>query len=296
MTSLRCPGLPANWINGWLAAVGATVLDSRIRLHWTVGGTPVAVLSADQVDPLEALLESWPDREALGELPIAEHWGNTHPLRRKVPVDAFVQRAREARGHPSSWVLSSTLTDLQIDRSGEVAHAPFDPAGPGTIKWLHHRLVKVHGHVESPSEQLPAALAGGGFRVQDNGLGFDSTRVGSLADSPEKRVNPVVEVLAFFGLAILPLRGAGTDARTGTSLGPRATQRGWVSAGRDRRFVWPAWSQGLDRFGIDALMDLWSHDRKKTWPLLRIHAGWRVVPYQRRGDSDNTRAFASEPL
>ena len=28
MTQLTCPGLPADWINGWLAAVGATVLDT----------------------------------------------------------------------------------------------------------------------------------------------------------------------------------------------------------------------------------------------------------------------------
>ena len=46
MTQVPCPGLPADWINGWLAAVGATVLDARIRLHWTTEGTPLAVLSA----------------------------------------------------------------------------------------------------------------------------------------------------------------------------------------------------------------------------------------------------------
>lgn len=28
MRSLTCPGLPASWLNGWLAAVGATVLDT----------------------------------------------------------------------------------------------------------------------------------------------------------------------------------------------------------------------------------------------------------------------------
>ena len=36
-------GLPAEWINGWLAAVGATVLDARIRLHWMTDGVPLAV-------------------------------------------------------------------------------------------------------------------------------------------------------------------------------------------------------------------------------------------------------------
>ena len=40
MTEMTCPGLPGGWINGWLAAVGATVLDDRVRLHWTTDGAP----------------------------------------------------------------------------------------------------------------------------------------------------------------------------------------------------------------------------------------------------------------
>ena len=50
MTQVTCAGLPASWLNGWLAAVGATVLDARIRLRWTTGGTPLAVLSASDVN------------------------------------------------------------------------------------------------------------------------------------------------------------------------------------------------------------------------------------------------------
>ena len=297
MSCRTCPGLPGNWINAWLAAVGATVLDPRIRLHWTTGGTPAAVLSADAVDPFAALAESWPDRPLLEHLPIAEHWGATAPLPRKVPVDAFAQRAKAARCHPFSWTLSSTLTDLQVDKNGEVSHARFDPGGPGTIKWLHHRLLKVHKHAGEPTvEQLAGALAVPGIRVLDNGLGFDITRLGSLADSSEKYVNPVVEVLAFFGFAILPVRGRGTDQRLTPSVKTRATQRGWLQDGRDRRFLWPAWSHRLDALGIDALMDVWMPERKKTWRLLGVHAGWRVVPYESRGSGDRTQAFGSEPL
>ena len=33
MTEVTCPGLPGAWINAWLAAVGATVLDARVRLQ-----------------------------------------------------------------------------------------------------------------------------------------------------------------------------------------------------------------------------------------------------------------------
>ena len=100
------------------------------------------------------------------------------------------------------------MTDLSVDESGEVAHAPFDPAGPGTIKWLHHRLVKVHGRMWTDSAaQFRESLAGQAERVKDNGLGFDQTRLGSLQDATDPWVDPVIEVFAFFGLALLPVRG-----------------------------------------------------------------------------------------
>ena len=124
MAEVICPGLPASWLNAWLAAVGTTVLDSRIRLRWTTDSTPRAVLCAEGVDPVEALAASWPDRDELADLPIAEHWKDTPPMPRKVSVGAFAARARAARGHRCSWTLSSTMTDLSVDDNREVAHAP----------------------------------------------------------------------------------------------------------------------------------------------------------------------------
>ena len=31
----EAPGLPADWLNGWLAAIGVTVLIPGARLRWT---------------------------------------------------------------------------------------------------------------------------------------------------------------------------------------------------------------------------------------------------------------------
>ena len=299
MTQVACPGLPAPWINGWLAAVGATVLDSRLRLHWTSDGGLVAVLSAAEVDPVEALVESWPDRALLSDLPIAEAWKGAGQIRRKVPVDAFVARARAARSHRYSWTLSSTMTDLCVDENGEVAHAPFDPAGPGTIKWLHHRLMKIHRQVEPTAARIRDSLAGHAVRVKDNGLGFDHTRIGSLSDMTSIWIDPVVEELAFFGLAILPVRGRGADRRLDRRADLREMQRAWrkLRGTRNLRcFNWPAWRQPLDSTGIDALMDAWSPDSKDTWPRLGVHAGWRSVRFEPRGSADATRAFGAERL
>lgn len=298
-TQITCIGLPAGWINAWLAAVGATVLDPRVRLHWTARGHQ-AVLSSSGVDPLDALVESWPDRERLSNLPIAEHWRQAGELRRKVPVESFVQRAQSARSDPHSWTLSSTMTDLCVDHKGEVTHAPLDPAGPGTVKWLHHRLMKIHGHLQGATqERLRASLMGEANRVKDNGLGFDQARLGSQADDSDRWTDPVVEVLAFFGLAVFPMRGRGTDARRGRRAFGDGRQRGWrrgAVSGEPRRLHWPTWSQPLDAHGIDALLDVWNPDRKSQWPLFGVHAGWKTVSFRATDRADPTRALGAEAL
>ncbi len=302
MAHVSCIGLPADWINGWLAAVGATVLDSRIRLGWTSEPTPIAVLSADDNDPISLLEAAWPDADALDSMPLASEWQPDNPLERKVHVDALVARTRAARGDPQSWTISSTLTDLHVDKNGEVAHAPFDAAGPGPIKWLHHRILKLQKALsQSSRDRLMDSLAGRAARVKDNGLGFDLTRLGSQSDEHGKFVDPVVEILAFFGLALLPVRGNGTDERLGRASGVSPLQRGWrmvevedaLDKRRERRFLWPAWSQPLEHHGIDALLDVWNPEARSTWHRLGVHAAWKIVP--RRSSGDYTCAFGSEP-
>ena len=295
-----CQGLPAFWINGWLAAIGATVLDPRIRLHWTTSGH-LAVLSAADCDPVDALAESWPKQALLEDLPIAEQRKGTGELQRKVPVDSFRQRVQATRSHPHAWTLSSTMTDLSVDKDGEVAHAPFDPSGPGTIKWLHHRLLQTHNHVKQPSVQrIRASLAGEAPRVKGNGLGFDPARIGSQADKTDVYTDPVVEVMTFFGLSLLPMRGPGVDGRLGSrTSGEGGRQRGWRKPANSRgapRFHWPAWQQPLDVHSIDALLDLWNPDRQKRWQRFGVHAAWRSARYEALSTNDPTRGYGSERL
>ena len=302
MNDFECPGLPADWINGWLAAVGVTVLDVRIRLRWSAHDTPVAVLSAADVDPIDAIVQSWPDAAVLLDMPIARDWRQTNqPMERKVHVDVFRQRARMARQHPHSWTLSSTMTDLQVEKQGDVEHAPFDPSGPGTTKWLHDRLMGLHKLPDLSAGRVQDSLTGQAVRAQHNGLGFDHSRLGSLADQTKIWVDPVVEVLAFFGLAVLPMRANGVDKRLAPRADGRSRQRGWRRGqGRGeeaRRFAWPAWTQPLDCHGIDALLDAWVPGDKSAWSLLGVRAGWRTVGFKPRGgQSDPTKAFGKERL
>ena len=301
MEKVTCKGIPAWWVNGWLAAVGATFLDARIRLSWTESSN-LAVLSAVDCDPVDALVESWPTKARLSDMPIAKDWKDEEELERKITVDSFRKRVRAARRHPLSWTLSSTITDLSVDKNGEVAHAPFDPPGPGTVKWLHYRLSKIHRHVgDHPStEQIRDSLMGEAPRVKDNGLGFDLARIGSLADKSGCRTDPVVEVMSFFGLALLPMRGFGFDDRLRRAASANGRQRGWRrpkdGSGKTRCFHWPAWSQPLNADGIDALLDVWKPDKKSFWPLLGVHDGWRSIAFETDNKNNPTRAYGSEWL
>ena len=298
MAGMTSPGLPAAWLNGWLAAVGVTVLNERLRLGWTEGPSPVAVFTAGPGHPLDEIVKSWPERDLVDGLPIAEFWRGDGPMGRKVTVDTFASRVQAARGHRGAWALSSTMTDLAVYDDGSVAHAPLDPAGPGTIKWLHDRLLRVHALVTAPRRQIEGTLAGYGERVPVNGLGFDCTRLGSLADATGKHVDPVIETLAFFGLALLPVRGGGQDARLGPAS-PRPVQRGWRATSQDsvaRSFAWPAWRQPLDYAAIDALLDIWRPRNRTDWSRTGVHAAWRTVSYQARSSSDPTAAFGAVRL
>ena len=299
LQEITCPGLPASWINAWLAAVGVTVLDSRIRLHWTDTGKPIAVFSAENMSPINALIESWPTKEFLADLPIAEYWRDDGPVRRKVFVKDFAQRIRLSRQHPYSWTLSSTMTDLCVDQNGEVEHAPFDPAGPGSIKWLHHRLLTLQTCFEISEKLIQDTFMGIAPRVNKNGLGFDGSRLGSSADHTAIFTDPIIETLAFFGLKLFPVRGNGIDQRYDRSAHTGKRQRGWNTSLSDKNrlhFIWPAWSQPLDSYGTDALLDLWNPTSPSTWKNLGIHQGWKSVKFRPTSLADTTRAYGSERL
>ncbi len=283
-------GLTLDWLNAWLAAVGVTVLAPDVRLRWTSDVVPSAcfVLPPDSPPLPELVGGALPSVDDLSMLAIARGTADAGELTRKVSLEVYVERAGLAR-QLNDTSLSSTLTDLVAELPNDgLPHSPFDPPAPQGIT-LWQRVLSCREAIRDPAVDVDATLCGRGRRIASNGLGFDARRLvaGVRGREAPLRVDPVMEVLAFCGLALFPFRGNGE----------KASARGWSGpAGRRGSFQWCAWSPPLDRWAIDALLDMVGQAPASAAAASRLGiTGWyRTVPYQRRGAADATRAYGAE--
>lgn len=286
MNEQECPGLLAEMPHQWLAAVGATVISEDIHVSWTDDSSPCAVLHSPHRAPAEALYAAWPSREDFARIPIVE-WNLTN--KQDIPLADYRRMTRASLAEDHAWSLAAASTDLA--RSGRTAEnaerGPFNPGfqGPSSPQ---RSLLKM---VPCTSDDLAAALAGFLPSAEGDGLGLDPGRFPDPqgAEKGVKTVHPI-EVMAFYGLALFPLRGDGlVDTRY-------ARQRGWKT-GHPRRssFRWPAWRQPLDRWAIDALLDAWNPDRRPIDETLGIIGAWGSVRIDRPGKNPG-HGYTSQPL
>ena len=306
-----CYGLPADWLTGWLAAVGATVVCEDLRLSWTDEEIPLAVFSHQKGhDPIKALSAGWyPLGDRLDAMPGSRDPAKNRNDYSEINVETFAERLHTGRLHPDLFSLTSSLTDLRWEKrtQGNVAvYGPFETSGPGTTKWLHHRCGKAYTSVEDPSKRIGELFEGVAERVPGNGLGLDAGRIGEIRDSGQKpMVDPVAETLAYFALAIFPVRGDGKEVK-----GTRGRQRGWgIGPYGNWEFIWPTWRQPLDRWGIDTLLTAWHNTWRKIkpdkaewitsradWDLLDVNTGWSTSRFVPRSNKDMTRGYGSQQI
>jgi hypothetical protein len=287
MPQTAAVGLTADWLNGWLAAIGAAVLVPDLRVAWTREAVPKAVLHLDGPAP-EAIASTLPTLADLAGLAIARsHAESAVELPRKVTREAYRARASIARRRHDP-TLGASLTDMVEAGEGEAAHSPLDPPAPRG-ETLHDRVVRCRaalGTGDQLIEAVRASLAGRATRIKANGLGFDSRRLAAAVGPQDIWVDPVVEILAFHALPLLPIRGDGK----------RAHIRGWTAApSRRGAFTWPVWDPPLDSWAVDALLDRWYRDGQRAAGY-GITAAYLSVAYQPKATSDVTRAYAAERL
>lgn len=271
----------ADWLNAWLAAIGATVLVDGLELAWTDDPLPAARfrLAGDEEVPA-AIAAAMPTPDEVDRLAIARHLEGSVEFGRKVTLETYQSRAAVAR-ECGDWTLSATVTDLvDLSRSNaEFGRSPFDaPAPGGETLWKRLRAcVAVGGGIEA----VDASACGDALRSKMNGLGFDYRRILSPTDpNGDTFVDPVVEVLAFVGTLLVPIRGDGR----------RSLIRGWSrSPSRPGAFTWPVWHRPRTAGGIDALLDEW-------WAGVSNRTAFESVPYMPQGTSDTTRGYGSRRL
>lgn len=112
----EAPGLTADWLNGWLAAIGVTVLLDGVRLSWADRPVPFAVFEMDEeIDLVQALAESLPTEQTLADSTIARKLPEAmYEFPRKVTLESFRERAAlERRMHGSH--LATSVSDLRTD-------------------------------------------------------------------------------------------------------------------------------------------------------------------------------------
>ncbi len=314
---VRAPGLTADWLNSWMAALGVCVLAPELKLSWSSDPIPVARFSvASLADLATVVADRVPDRTSLDAMPFSRHLdGSGQDLVLDPPIAVFAERAGLSRSVRDES-LPALHTDLGRDRNSdaggsardrrrdpnasgdsptgsarerEVLRGPLYPGAPAG-RTMHQRVMDLRDAVGTGAEarrRVGASLEGRGERAEMMGLCFDYRRLTSWSEASSKPlVDPVIELLAFASLALFPLRGDGRHAH----------QRGWIE--RDRRpvFVWPSWRPPLDRWGIDALLDQVAQSRPRVATRLGCDVLFESVRFRKRNKTETDEGFASKRI
>lgn len=277
MIEHEAPAWTADWLVGWLAAVGLTYLDRRARLRWSDDPIPFAIVMAPADLDIEQV---FPTEAHIRELAIAPEHDRFGTFGRKhiAPSLEYQQRATMARANGDLSV-GATLSDIGISAGEELPHSPLDPAAPGPAGPLAQRLLRTRE--QAGSLALVDSMKGTIPLQATNGLGYDLRRLKQKAVPGENLLgDPVAETLAFFGSVLF------------TQSGDRT--RGWSEGSMfaDGAFSWMTWSEPLGWAAIDAFLDL--HYSNSGDEIV----GYRVfesIAYHPAATADVTRGYAGVP-
>jgi hypothetical protein len=297
LEQVDAPGLQADWLNAWLAAIGVTVLVPDVKLSWTDDVVPHAVFWVPEgMDLARAVYEALPTEDDLEKMTIAPQ-GRGGVLGQKVTDEALYRaRASHARTcHDTSFECAYTDLAPEPDGSSPIGRGQFNVGMEGK-ETLWRRLEKcIHALREGdrPVDRIGASLGirpdGDRPLVGTNGLGFDPRRLPSGLSAPGNwpTVDAAVEIFAFFGIQRLPVRGDGVTV----------LQKPWLRQGQMRRpsLTYGCWATPLDSWGVDALLDLMLARSSRRESPLPVHSFFRVVRL-RNFDGSKKVAYFSEPV
>jgi hypothetical protein len=284
----RAPGLTADWLNGWMAAVGVCVLLPDVTMSWSDDPVPIAVFHGTTTDLPERIVASISSLDTSNDSSYARRCvQSSHELNLDPSKDVFAERASLDRSRRLSF-LAALHTDLGRDRDGvkAVVRGPLY-AGAPKGRTMHDRAAALTSAFEGEPNRdavVKATLAGLGRRVNMMGLGLDYRRLTPWSETKTPPyVDPVIELLALGAFPLFPLRGDGRVAR----------QRGWSAALFRPTFVWPAWRLPLDIWAIDALLDQIHGIGNSRRDALGCLAIFESVRFRKRNSSDTDDGYGA---
>ena len=279
------PAWTADWLSGWLAAIGVTILCDDVLLSWNSDTNPSPVFWTETDTPLaETIAAAYPAANFVG-------LSSARLVSRQEPSLAeYSAGAAESRLN-GDWLWSSLFTDLGPNRSKKtkekgvqvivserIDRSLFYPGAPGA-NGIVNRLTGPEKGIAKTSwgnaQHIAQSMDGSLPRSEGTGLGFDCRRLQDPTDPhPEMRIDHVVESLALFSTILFPIRGDG--ARTTTRGESRTKAAPYPS------FRWTTWSDPLDAPGIDAVLG----------QMKPSTATFEIVKYKFRGKETNAGYFS----
>ena len=299
MNRRECPGWTADWLTGWLAAVGTTVMVPGMKLSWKGAGNATrAVLHHPDSDPLEALAQHWPDGNQFDALP----WPRSGKTEQgveygfgKLSPNDFARYAQKALTHcpDVQWASAALYTDTKLDRDGMCLPSQWGFVARGRDP--HESVRCCLAAVTENKQRIALSAEGTPDRPVKKrpdwgrkpalfvfGLQNDYRRlIYGRAELGQGGVDFAAEALSFYGFGVLgPV----------TIHNKVAKVTGEHRHDGESRLYIPAWSEPLDRYAVAALMGYWhdlsekyGNDQRLTDSNARrvndlgIYSAWRTV-------------------
>jgi hypothetical protein len=106
MFSFRAKAWRADWLNGWMAAVGVTVLCDGVKLSWSDDAVPVPIFWVEEeCNPGDLIASCYPEPDFLSH-------SSASMLSAQVPsVEEYDRQADELR-RSGDWLWPAAFSDL----------------------------------------------------------------------------------------------------------------------------------------------------------------------------------------
>ena len=320
-STITCKGLSASWASGYLAALGCAVAVPGMRLSWTDEPVPTAILTHD-INPHSALAQAIPSIVSSMATSLRDcQTKMTEQGVKEKYLPARVYR-QEISKHIREYIdpLSALFCDQDTYRGEDdvetcYASQIFYHGVPKGVT-MSKRLTQVwqdlkEAHPNSLSQVVRQSLDGEPDLIDANGLGFEIRRVlrNNHPGSRSPKVDPVVELLSFAGISLLPLRGQGIatqkEKKRGTiTTRQRCQPRSFSYQGPMLRC--PTWNHddGLDVWGIDCLLTHWEAlwdkcnagnvPKQKDLERIQVNSGWETEVIKSDENTPKVGLFAKK--